>query len=155
MCSSDLEINEEDYHVSWVKVDIDGDEALAINYNDLTGNIKVGDIVILNTTAVELSLGTGGCHFIIFNYSNEDKRLEGKGHIMKLRYTPQQIRCLAAEEEDSPYHDVYMNFKSLDNHIFIIGSLHSMLGPTAAMLKWLNKDIKINYIMTDGGSLPI
>jgi hypothetical protein len=74
---------------------------------------------------------------------------------MKLRYTPQQIRCLAAEEEDSPYHDVYMNFKSLDNHIFIIGSLHSMLGPTAAMLKWLNKDIKINYIMTDGGSLPI
>lgn len=74
---------------------------------------------------------------------------------MKLRYTPQQIKCLAAEEEDSPYHQVFKDFKSLDNHVFVIGSLHSMLGPIVAMLKWLNKDIKINYIMTDGGSLPI
>ncbi len=136
-------------------MDINGCKALAINYSDLTGSIKVGDIVILNTTAVELSLGTGGCHFVIFNYSNESKELEGKGHIMKLRYTPQQIRCLAAEEEDSPYHNVFKDFKSLDNHTYIIGSLHSMLAPTVAMLKWFNKDIKINYIMTDGGSLPI
>ncbi len=127
----------------------------AINYNDLTGPIKIGDIIILNTTAVELSLGTGGIHFVIFNYSNESKDFKGKGHIMKLRYTPQQIKCLVAEEEDSLYHQMFKDFKSLDNHIFIIGSLHSMLAPIVAMLKWLDKDIKINYIMTDGGSLPI
>ncbi len=30
-----------------------------------------------------------------------------------------------------------------------------MLAPIVAMLKYLNEDIKINYIMTDGGSLPI
>jgi hypothetical protein len=136
-------------------VKLDGSKALAINYNDLTGNVKVGDIVILNTTAVVLSLGTGGVHFVIFNYSNESKTLKGKGHIMKLRYTPQQIRCLVAEEEDSPYHNVFKEFKSLEGHVFIIGSLHSMLAPIASMLKYLNEDISINYIMTDGGSLPI
>lgn len=100
-------------------------------------------------------MGTGGAHFVIFNYSNESKDLEGKGHIMKLRYTPHQIRCLAVEEEDSIYHDIINDFKSLDNHIFIIGSLHSMLAPIASILKWYKKDIKINYLMTDGGSLPI
>lgn len=142
-------------HVSWVKVNLDNTTAKAINYDDLTGIIRVGDIVIVNTTAVELSLGTGGTHFVIFNFSNQSKNLEGKGHIMKLRYTPHQIRCLAAEEEDSEYHDVFNNFKSLDNHRVVIGTLHSMLAPIVAMLKWLDNSIKINYLMTDGGSLPI
>ena len=112
-------------------------------------------MVIVNTTAVELSLGTGGAHFVIFNYSNESKQFHGNGHIMKLRYTPLQIKCLAAEEEDSPYHHVFKEFESLDGHIYIVGSLHSMLAPIVTMLKYLKEDIKINYIMTDGGSLPI
>ena len=136
-------------------VELRDDVAKAINYNGLTGPIGLGDVVILNTTAVELSLGTGGIHFVIFNYSNESKNLHGKGHIMKLRYTPQQIKCLTAEEENSQYHQVFKDFKSLDNNIFIIGSLHSMLAPIVAMLKWLDESIKINYLMTDGGSLPI
>lgn len=109
----------------------------------------------MNTTAVNLGLGTGGCHFVIFNYSNETKATHGKGHIMKLRYTPLQLRCLSAEEEDSPYHNKFKQFTTLGGHVFLIGSLHSMLGPIAAMLKWYDKDIKINYIMTDGASLPI
>lgn len=150
-----VEISEEHPKVSWVKVDIDNSISKAINYNDLTGTIRVGDVVIINTTAVELSLGTGGVHFVIFNFSNQSKILDGKGHIMKLRYTPHQIRCLAAEEEDSEYHNIFNEFKSLNGHKVIVGTLHSMLAPIAAMLKWLNDDIKINYLMTDGGSLPI
>ena len=74
---------------------------------------------------------------------------------MKLRYTPHQIRCLAAEEEDSQYHDVFNEFISLNNHSVVVGSLHSMLAPIVAMLKWFDSSIKINYLMTDGGSLPI
>ncbi|QQY80840.1 DUF3866 family protein [Keratinibaculum paraultunense] len=150
-----VEIEDEDEQVSWLIIDLDGKIAKAVNYNGLTGKAKIGDIIIVNTTAVELSLGTGGTHFVIFNYSNETKDFHGSGHIMKLRYTPIQIKCLAAEEENSPYHKVFNTFKSLDNHIFIVGSLHSMLAPIVAMLKYLNENIKINYIMTDGGSLPI
>ncbi|MBZ2173768.1 DUF3866 family protein [Schnuerera sp. xch1] len=150
-----VEIEKEEQNISWVKVETDKNISKAINYNDITGTINVDDVVIVNTTAVELSLGTGGFHFVIHNYSNEYKKLEGKGHIMKLRYTPLQIKCLAAEEEDSKYFQFFKNFTSLDNHICIIGTLHSMLAPIVSSLKWFDKNINVNYIMTDGGSLPL
>lgn len=150
---TEIEKKEED--TTWIKVKIDDEISKAINYNYMTGPINIGDMVIVNTTAVELSLGTGGYHFVVFNYSNETKTAEGKGHIMKLRYTPFQLKCLSAEEEDSDYHNVFNTFTSLNNHICVIGTLHSMLAPIASTIKWLNRDIKINYIMTDGGSLPI
>lgn len=150
-----VSIINEDEHSSIVNVDIEGNTYKAVNYKDFTGDIKVGDEVVLNTTAVDLSLGTGGYHFVMYNSRNESMELKGLGHIMKLRYTPYQMRCLAAEEDDSPYHDLFNNFKSLDNHIFVVATLHSMVAPIAAMIKYLNKDIRINYIMTDGGALPL
>ena len=150
-----IEIEEKQEDITFFKISIDGCVSNAINYNKMTGPIKVGDVVVVNTTAVELGLGTGGYHFVIYNYSNEFKELHGEGHIMKLRYTPLQIKCLAVEEQNSPYHEIFNNFVSLDNHNFIVGTLHSMLAPIVSMLKWKNRNIKINYIMTDGGSLPI
>lgn len=148
-------ITDDNEHITWVKVNINGVVSKAINYKGFTGEIELNDNVILNTTGVELGLGTGGYHFVIFNYSNTSKSLEGPGHIMKLRYTPFQIKCLVAEEEDSPYHKLFDEFRSLDNHIFVVASLHSMIAPICAMIKYLNCDIKINYIMTDGGALPL
>jgi hypothetical protein len=65
-----------------------------INYNDLTGKIKEGDSVLLNTTAVEKELGSGGYHFVMANLSNPNVDNLNAGHIMKLRYTPMQINCL-------------------------------------------------------------
>lgn len=104
---------------------------------------------------MELSLGTGGYHFVMYNYSNESKDLEGKGHIMKLRYTPMQFKCLTIEEEDSEYHNVFNTFENLNGSIFVVGTLHSMLAPIACMIKWMAPNLKINYIMTDAGALPI
>ncbi len=148
-------IFKEDEHIDIICVNIDGETYKAVNYKDFTGKVKIKDKVVLNTTAVELSLGTGGYHFVMYNYNNTNMDLEGLGHIMKLRYTPYQIKCLAAEEEASPYHKAFEDFKSLDNHIFVVATLHSMIGPIAAMIKYLNQDIEIDYIMTDGGALPI
>lgn len=147
-------INENE-HITWIEVNINGHVSKAINYKDFTGDIELNDNVMLNTTGVELGLGTGGYHFVMCNYSNTSKNLEGSGHIMKLRYTPYQMKCLAAEEEASPYHKLFDEFKSLDNHVFIVATLHSMIAPICAMIKYLNQDIKINYIMTDGGALPL
>ncbi|NLY85906.1 MAG: DUF3866 family protein [Tissierellia bacterium] len=144
-----------DEHVDIISVNIDGEIYKAVNYKDITGKVNINDEVVLNTTAVELNLGTGGYHFVMYNYNNESMDLEGLGHIMKLRYTPFQVRCFAAEEEDSPYHEKFLDFKSLDNHIFVVGTLHSMIAPIIAMIKYLNQDIEIDYIMTDGGALPI
>lgn len=127
----------------------------AYNYKKLTGNLKLNDTVLLNTTAVELNLGTGGYHFVIANLDNLESNFTEGGHIMKLRYTPLQIKVDAVEEQGSIYHDKINNFESLENMPVVVGTLHSMLTPFVASYKRHNKDKKVVYIMTDGASLPI
>ena len=148
-------VRKHDIHRTDISVLINGEEASAINYNQLTGEIKPGDEVILNTTAVELNLGTGGNHFVIHNNNSDNLKLAGDGHIMKLRYTPYQIKVMAVEEQDSPYHNIFHEFSSLLGFPVVVGTLHSMLLPIAATLKYINPDLKIAYIMTDAAALPI
>ncbi|WIV13952.1 DUF3866 family protein [Proteiniborus sp. MB09-C3] len=149
-------MNESDDQVAWVNVEVEGESAKAVNYNAITGYVNEGDKVVLNTTAIELGLGTGGYHFIIFNYKNKEHSItKGLGHIMKLRYTPLQFKCFAAEEQDSKYHEEFKSFKSLKGSIYIVGTLHSMLAPIAAVIKNLRPELNITYIMTDAGALPL
>ncbi len=138
-----------------VELDIDNKIKKALAYKNITGEVKVGDRLVVNTTAGDMSLGTGGQHFIIYNYNQEKLKAKDDGHIMKLRYSPYQVKVMATEEEESPFHEQIKNFKSLDGHPVIVATLHSMLAPIAASLKYLNSDLKINFIMTDGAALPI
>ena len=43
----------------------DGAEGRAVNYPSLAGSCAAGERVLLNTTAVDLGLGTGGVHFVV------------------------------------------------------------------------------------------
>ncbi len=138
-----------------ILVNINGKNEKAINYNYLTGLIEVGDDVVLNTTAMELNLGTGGYHFVIYNLNSNLQEASKAGHIMKLRYTPFQIKTYSVEEQESPHHHLFHDFKSLNNMPVIVGTLHSMLSPIASTLKYLNPNLKIAFIMTDGAALPI
>lgn len=141
--------------VTHLEVEIDGESQQAINYDGITGDIDKDDAVILNTTAVELSLGTGGIHYVLWNLGHRSIDLMGRGHIMKLRYTPMQINCLAAEEPDSPFHDQIAGPCDLEGMPVIVGSLHSQLPATAAAINATNPNLRIAYIMTDAGALPI
>jgi hypothetical protein len=139
-----------------IEIEIDQKIEKALNYTKITGKARPGDKVILNTTAVRLGLGTGGYHFIIYNFSYKKMIPDSIGHIMKLRYTPFQIKCLAAEEEDSPYREKILNCDSLGGTPVIVGSLHSMLACAVASVKQaMGKNARIVYIMTDGACLPI
>ncbi|MEL7564189.1 MAG: DUF3866 family protein [Dehalobacterium sp.] len=126
----------------------------AVNYEDITGKVSVGDRVLLNTTAVKLGLGTGGYHFVQANLSKSQVRLEGPGHIMKLRYTPEQIKVLSVEEEAAGYHEIFNRFQSLKGFPVVVFSLHSVLAPIVISFKLTRPQAKIAYIMTDGGALP-
>lgn len=148
-----IQYQQNDY--SEVTVIIDDKEARAINYGSLTGAIEIGDQVIVNTTAMELGLGTGGAHFVIYNTRHSEKPLRGPGHIMKLRYTPMQLKVLAAEEQNSSFHQSFIDFKSLDRLPVLVAELHSMLLPLVCTLKYRAENLKIAYIMTDGAALPI
>lgn len=126
-----------------------------INYNFLTGNIQISDKVLLNTTAIELKLGTGGFHFVVANLSNPTINNLELGHIMKLKYTPIQMNCMAVEAQESQYHNIFNEVESIEGMPVIVGSLHSILAPCSIYLKSIRPDIKICYIMTEGGALPI
>ncbi|MDO8684069.1 MAG: DUF3866 family protein [Armatimonadota bacterium] len=140
-----------------LEVDIHGTGARAICYTSLTGQVETGDRVLLNTTAVELGLGTGGYHFVIANLSREpEDEPSTPGHIMKLRYTPLQNSVLSVEEEESPHRAAIDSFKSLDGLPVMIGQLHSQIGPAAAAVKRLSHvPTKVAYVMTDSAALPI
>lgn len=150
-----VEIKKQNGQLDDIRVEINGEIFRAYNYPKMTGDVKVGDKVLLNTTAVELSLGTGGYHYVISNLDNMEADLEGQGHIMKLRYTPMQVRVDSVEDHESKYHDVFEEFESLDGIPVVVGTLHSMLTPFAATYKRLNLNKKLVYIMTDGAALPI
>lgn len=150
-----VEIKKQNGQLDDIRVEIKGEIFRAYNYPKMTGEVKVGDKVLLNTTAVELSLGTGGYHYVISNLDNMEADLEGQGHIMKLRYTPMQVRVDSVEDHESKYHDVFEKFETLDGMPVVVGTLHSMLTPFVATYKRLNPNKKLVYIMTDGAALPI
>lgn len=138
----------------WVSVE--GHREKAINYDNLTGPVKAGDEVLLNTTAVYKKLGTGGAHFVMGNLSQTNRDISHEGHIMKLRYSPCQVKVLAVEEPDSPYAEIMRQADSLAGTPVIIGTLHSMLAPVTAAIKWLAQGkLRVAYLMTDGAALPI
>lgn len=136
-------------------VRIENDLEKAIAYKMFTDGVQEGNEVILNTTAKDLKLGTGGYHFVVADLSNTVKKSSGYGHIMKLRYTPMQIRVNSMEEQGSKHHEVFNEFKSLEGMPILVCGLHSMLAPLAIILKKLDSSLRIGYIMTDGGALPI
>ncbi len=136
---------------------IDGDTRDVINYNDLTGEIAVGDNVIINTLASDLRLGSGGSDFVIWNLKNGEFTANERcgGHIMKLRYTPWQFACLSVEEPDSSNHQIMKESVGLAGMPVIAGSLHSQLYAVVAGIKDEMPQASIAYIMTDGAALPI
>jgi len=128
-------------------------EAGCIAYPDLSGDINPGDEVLLNTTAVSLKLGSGGYHYVIANLNSPGKEMPPGGHIMKMRYTPMQIKILSVEEEDSPHHQAMMKADSLDRIPVLVATLHSMLAPLALYLG--RQGFRLAYVMTDGAALPL
>ncbi len=128
-------------------------EARCIAYPDLSGDINPGDEVLLNTTAVSLNLGSGGYHYVIANLNSTGKEMPPGGHIMKMRYTPLQIKTLSVEEEDSPHRQVMMQADSLDRIPVLAATLHSMVAPLALYLQ--RQGFRLAYVMTDGAALPL
>ncbi len=131
------------------------DDSLAIAYPIFVSKINEGDSVLVNTTAVDLNLGTGGYHFVICNLDEVGQEVENDGHIMKLRYTPLQFSANTVESQESQYHKVLAETTSIEEMPVAIGSLHSQLPPFVVTAKYLDPQVRIAYIMTDGAALPI
>ncbi len=127
----------------------DGSRAYALT--QLIGQVAVGDDVVVNTTAVELGLGTGGWHVVHWNLSRRELHEPGPGHIMKIRYTSLQVDAGSAEEH-LPGDSVLPHLGGVP---VLVGSLHSQLGVAMAILRSVRPDWRVTYVMTDGAALPL
>ena len=136
----------------------DGTAGRAICYPVLAGRCAQGDRLLLNTTAVDLGLGTGGSHFVVARLVGDGGvalDAPSGGHIMKLRYTPHQLDVLAVEEQDSPQHETMRRATSLDGMPVACCGLHSQVPLVAAAAKEARAALRVAYVMTDEAALAL
>ncbi len=127
----------------------DGSPARAYALVDTIGTCAVGDRVILNTTACDLALGTGGWHVVHWNLARDGFSRPGPDHVMKLRYTSLQIDAgtdeLAHPEVDLP----------LGAAPVVACSVHSQVALVALGFAAGAPGRRLAYVMTDGAALPV
>jgi hypothetical protein len=135
-----------------VMVDLGHAEAeRAYVLTQLTGDVATGDPVIVNTTAVELGLGTGGWHVVHWNLARDRWSRPGPGHILKARYTSLQADVGSTEEHWTELVDV----DSIDGLPVVAAALHSQLPAVAAGYRAAAPGRRLAYVMTDGAALPL
>ncbi len=106
----------------------------ALAYPALTGRPGPGDRVLLNTTALDLRLGTGGYALVAAMPDRLPPDRSGPGHLVKARYTPLQTIVLGADEQGSPYHETLRDAADVAGMPVVVADLHSALAPVLAGL---------------------
>jgi hypothetical protein len=145
-------------------------EISAIHYIYQGHSCLVGDQVQVNTSALDLNLGTGGYGFVMAvlpkenmtinpdstNLENFQKREENfPGHILKLRYTPHQTPVYSIESPESDHHSLFQTPFSLEGKPILMGELHSMLPILASLLSYMGPKRRLVYIMDDQATLQL
>ena len=127
----------------------------ALAYPELVGEPAPGDLVLLNTTALEAGLGTGGYAFVVAvpHRIPVDPPL-GPGHLVKARYTAEQVMVLGVDEQGSPHHELLRDADDLLGMPVVVADLHSSVPAVVAGVRAERPDAVIAYVMTDGGALP-
>jgi hypothetical protein len=135
-----------------VEVDLGEGPERAYVLTQLTGTVEPGDAVVVNTTAVELGLGTGGWHVVHWNLERGEWSEKGPGHIIKARYTSLQADVGSAEEHFDPE---LADVESIDGLPVVAAALHSQVPAVAVAFKDRRPDARLAYVMTDGAALPL
>jgi Protein of unknown function (DUF3866) len=146
-------------------VSVDGTQVRALAYPALTGRPQQGDEVLLNTTALDLGLGTGGYALVVAVPGRLPPDPEPAGHLVKARYTPLQATVLGADEQGSPHHDVLRDADDVGGMPVVVADLHSALPAVlAGLFDWAERAglgrqrsggmPTVVYVMQDGGALP-
>jgi Protein of unknown function (DUF3866) len=133
-----------------VVVEVDGGRASALAYPALVGEVAEGDRVVLNTTALDLGLGTGGAHVVIAVEPSGATDVAHRGRVMKARYLPHQAAVRSVEETHA---DALERAGGLGGVPVVAAPLHSMVGLVAAGAK-ASAAARVVYVMTDAAALP-
>src|SRR6266702_3019653 len=146
-------------------VSVDGAQVRALAYPALTGRPRPGDRVLINTTALDLGLGTGGYALVIAVPDRLPPDSGLAGHLVKARYSPLQATVLGADEQGSPHHDVLRDADDIGGMPVVVADLHSALPAVLAGVfsgtersgadrQAFGQLPRVVYVMQDGGALP-
>ena len=131
----------------------------ALAYPDVVGQVRPGQRVLLNTTAQTRGLGTGGYALVVALPENlPTDPPPGPGHIVKARYTPQQVMVLGVDEQESDHHELLREADDLAGMPVVVADLHSAVPAVVAGARSVaaarGRPLTVVYVMTDGGALP-
>jgi hypothetical protein len=146
-----VRVREERPGLQRVDVDLGAGSEPAYVLPQLTGSVATGDRVVVNTTAVELGLGTGGWHVVHWNLERDAWSERGPGHIIKARYTSLQADIGSTEEHAAELAEV----DSIDGMPVVAAALHSQVAAVAVAFKERAPEARLAYVMTDGAALPL
>ena len=142
----------------------EGAQVRALAYPALTGRPRPGDRVLVNTTALDLGLGTGGYALVVAVPDRLPPDPELPGHLVKARYSPLQACVLGADEQGSPHHEVLRDADDIGGMPVVVADLHSALPAVLAGVFSAERSRtdrpgsggapRVVYVMQDGGALP-
>lgn len=131
-------------HDRLVRLEVDGIPCIA--YPRLTGEVEMGDEVLVNEQARLLELGTGGFDVL---YANLTRGLglgaEEGAHVMALPYTPGQLALRRGEEDGGVLPE------SVGRRPVVLCTVHSQVAPVCAALA----GTRVAYMQVAGGALPV
>src|SRR5215208_2115737 len=127
-----------------VRLEVDGSPCVA--YPRATGELEVGDDVLVNVQARALDLGSGGFDVVYANLTRGlDLPPDEDAHVMSLPYAPGQRAVRHLEEDDGPHAD------DLHGLPVVCCTVHSQVVPVCAALRGL----RVAYVQVGGGALPV
>jgi uncharacterized protein DUF3866 len=129
-----------------LEVEIVGERRRAWADEQLLGEVREGDEVVVNVAALDLGLGSGGFDVVHVNLT---RGLEGGGvegaHVMKLNYTSLQHPVEPVERRDT---------KPRPSAPVLVLPLHGHLAPAAWAVAQGAPGLRLGYVQTGGGALP-
>ena len=132
----------------------------AVAYEQLCGRPRPGERVRLEVSALDRGLGTGGHAMVAARLDVLPADPPADGHLVKVRYMPDQVMVAGADEQGAAHHDVLslpIDGLGLDGAPVVVADLHSSLPAIVAGARAgvSDRPPRIVYVMTDGGALPL
>lgn len=116
----------------------------------MVGPVRLGDVLVVNTGALDLDLGSGGFDIV---HANLTRGLGGAeepaDHVMKLNYTSLQHPVVPVEEPEGEG-----DWQPERRPPVLVCFLHGQLAPAAWAAAEATPGLRVGYVQTPGGALP-